>query len=397
MKVLQVYPYYPPAWEFGGALRVVHQLSTRLVDRGYDVTVFTTDTYGDRGRVGETDRVDVPGLEVRYFPNVSNWLAHRFHLPIPRGLRRALDETIHDYDLVHVHGVPHLLAVGVTRAARRHDVPYIVTPHGTINQPNEDDPPLPRRLFNHAFAEDILSSATTVTALTDDEVSRLEATDIELQNVVKIPNGIDVEEIQSGDGDDFSAKHDLEGTRLVGFVGRLHEKKGIDIVTDCAAHFRDDSDVAFVLIGPDDGYANELRRLIRERGLDNVTLLGYVSEFEKQSALDAMDVFLHPSYSEGQPMAVLEACATGTPVVISDRCALPEVADAEGGMVTPPEVGPTIAALRKLLEDDDLREEMGTNAAQLATEAFTWESVVDAYETLYRDIVSNNVRDRTDP
>jgi len=397
MRILQVYPYYPPAWEHGGALRVVHRLATRLVDRGHDVTVFTTDTHGEQGRVNTEDRINIDGLTVKYFPNLSNWITKTLNLPLPIGFRRTLNATVTEYDVIHIHGFPHLLAVGVARAARRNDIPYIVTPHGAVNQPNEEEPPLLRGLFTKAFANSILSNAETVTALTEDEKSRLKEIDVPIQRLVRIPNGVDLEELQSGDGDEFRQKHDLTTNQIVGFVGRLHKKKGLDIVTECAGGFRNESDLSFVIIGPDDGYESAFREQIRDCDLDNVSLLGYVSEAEKRDALDAMDIFLHPSYSEGQPMAVLEACATGTPVVISDRCSLPEIDAYNAGIVTEPSPGVVITAIEQLLSNAEQRQLMGENAIQLVSEKFTWGSVVDRYERLYEEIFTNSSSERRYP
>lgn len=383
MKVLQVYPYYPPAWEFGGALRVVHRLATRLADRGHDVTVYTTDARGNGERIDEPAHAGTDGPGVEYFPNVSTRVASSLHFPVPLGFRRALKTSVSRFDVVHVHGFPHLMAVGAVRAASAQGVPCVVTPHGAVNQPNEEEPPLLRRLFVAAFGGTILSGASVVTALTADEQRRLESTGVDAGSIVRIPNGVDATELADGDGTEFRRRHGFDGQHLVGFVGRLHPKKGLDVVVECAARFRDDPDVSFVVIGPDDGYETELRRRIRERDLGNVSVLGYVSEEEKRDALHAMDVFLHPSYAEGQPMAVLEACATGTPVVISERCALPEIDRFDAGIVTAAEPDATASALDRLLSDRRLRSEMGSNGRRLIDEEFTWDRVVGRYEDLF--------------
>lgn len=387
MKILQLYPYYPPAWEYGGALRVVHQLATRFAERNHDVTVFTTDTHGKKGRVDAADHVDAGDVDVQYFPNLSNRVTRILNFPMPVGIRCALRNTGSEFDIIHIHGFPHLMAVWGARAARQHSVPYIVTPHGSINQPHEVRPPLFRRLFYWMFSTTILTGASAVTALTDDEKHRLASVDVRMKRIVQIPNGINPEEVSEKSGAEFRSQHNLNNQRVVGFIGRLHHKKGLDIVIECAEYFKDKRDICFIIIGPDDGYEDKLRNQIRKSDLDNVSLLGYISENKKQAALKTIDVFLHPSYAEGQPIAVLEACAAGTPVVISDQCALPEISRARAGIVTAPETTAVISAINHVLMDANLRREMGQNGRRLVEENFSWEQVLNEYETLYNNVV----------
>jgi glycosyltransferase involved in cell wall biosynthesis len=385
LNILQVYPYYPPAYERGGALRVVHRLATKLVSRGHNVSVFTTDAHGEKGRIDQENQVDVDGLNVKYFRNLSNQLVNKLNLPLPLAFFTCLNSGISDYDIVHIHGFPHLMAVAAARVARRQEIPYIITPHGAVNQPNEEQPPLLRRLFVKAFRDMILSGAQKVTALTTDETARLREINIPEEKIIKIPNGVEIEGLQTESGTDFRSRHNLEEQTIIGFIGRLHKKKGLDIVLECAERFEDSSDLSFIIIGPDDGYGATLRAKIEERDIDNVSLLGFVTESEKIAALDAIDIFLHPSYREGQPMAILEACATGTPVVISEHCALPEVSNHNAGIITQSEADSVEAAIKRLVNSQELRSTMGKNAHKLVKDEFSWEQVIDKYESLYID------------
>jgi Glycosyltransferase len=73
--------------------------------------------------------------------------------------------------------------------------------------------------------------------------------------------------------------------------------------------------------------------------------------------------------------------------VISDQCALPEIADTEAGIVTAPTPDAIIAALRRLIDTATLREKMGQNGRQLVEANFTWKRIIEQYESLYREVI----------
>jgi glycosyltransferase involved in cell wall biosynthesis len=142
----------------------------------------------------------------------------------------------------------------------------------------------------------------------------------------------------------------------------------------------------FVVIGPDDGMRENLETYVSENSLDNVSILGYLTEQEKNAALAAGDVFVLPSYSEGQPISVLEACAAGTPVVISQECSIPQVTTSNAGRVISTTTDELEKALRELLCDPAERQQCSRNARQMAIEEFSWEYVLDEIVSLYQSL-----------
>lgn len=391
MKILQVYPYYPPAEGFGGVTSVVKTIATRLAERGHHSVVYTTDTGGPSGRISpEETPVIRAGVEVYYFRNLSNWLAYAIPLPVPLKFRKMINEHISDFDAVHIHGYPHLLAFLTARAAREQSVPYLLSPHGSVNLPEGVSEGFLRRMFERSVGEFILSNAKTVIALTEDEERRLWEAFPSIQSVKQIPNGIEMEavSVKEAEAVRFRERHGLEDTVLVMFVGRITYKKGINIIWEVAERFDamtiEGQPVHFGFVGPDDGMRDELDEYVAEASLGNVSILGYLSEDEKNSALNAADLFILPSYSEGQPISALEACAAGTPVVISEQCSIPEVVQYDAGQVISPTVDELESSLRVLLNDKPLREQCSKNAEEMVNQEFRWESVVEELITHYR-------------
>jgi len=388
MRVLHVYPYYPPAYEYGGPVRIVERIAENLAESGHEVEVFTTDTGGPHERVTSGTSIDESGVMVHRFPNVSNWLCHRVHLPLPIGVLSAAIKRVPEFDVVHIHGFPHVLAVAVARAAEFHRVPTVLTPHGSLNR--DLDHTVPKRLAHAAFRRGILPSVDHITVLNEDERERVLRLGID-KDVSVIPNGIDPDSILRDEAScrAFRERFDFVDSFLILFVGRLHEDKGLDVLVDVATMFEGrptQVDVQFAVVGPDDGYESAMREMIDTRSLDSVNLLGYMDE-ERKSAFSAADIFLLPSRSEGQPVTVLEACSAKTPVVISEECSLPGVETEGVGRLTPLDSEKIYRHICEFIEDQQLRERSGRNARQFVYDNFSWQFIIEQYVSVYRGLV----------
>ncbi len=101
MKILQVIPCYWPAHRYGGPVKSVHELSIKLVKRGSDVTVFTTNADGPGNlEVPLGQSIDIDGVKVFYFPLQQP--RSYFRTPV---LGAALQKRVREFDIVH-HGCP---------------------------------------------------------------------------------------------------------------------------------------------------------------------------------------------------------------------------------------------------------------------------------------------------
>lgn len=149
--------------------------------------------------------------------------------------------------------------------------------------------------------------------------------------------------------------------RLV-FVGRLAAVKGVPVLLDALARLRaDDPEVTLTLVGdgPERGWIEER---IAELGLGGaVGITGYLDQDAVADRLARADVFVLPSFAEGVPVVLMEAMATGLPVVTTRIAGIPElVEDGVSGLVVPPGDAVALAdALAALLADPARREEMG--------------------------------------
>jgi glycosyltransferase involved in cell wall biosynthesis len=177
----------------------------------------------------------------------------------------------------------------------------------------------------------------------------------------------------------FAARPELEGKRLILFLGRIHPKKGCDLLLRAFANLAQRAgDAHLVLAGPgsDDTLA-ALRDEARRAGIEaRVTWAGMLKGELKWGAFYAADAFVLPSHQENFGIAVVEALACGVPVLISDKVNIwREVAGDGAGLVAPDTVAGTERNLKRWFAlDEQARARMRAQAAATFRERFTVEA-----------------------
>lgn len=176
--------------------------------------------------------------------------------------------------------------------------------------------------------------------------------------------------------------------RILG-VGRLESEKGFDRLIH-AFHSIASSHPDWTLRILGEGSQREaLQQQINTLGLtERVTLPGWVKPVWEE--LGAASLFALPSRYEGFPSALLEAMAMGVPAVAVDCESGPRavIQNENQGLLVPNETAALAAGMLRLIDDESERERLGQAAIDVV-ERFSWESMVDQYETLLRSVISN--------
>jgi glycosyltransferase involved in cell wall biosynthesis len=171
------------------------------------------------------------------------------------------------------------------------------------------------------------------------------------------------------------------------FLGRLHHKKGLDYLAEAFVRISSEfPDIHLVVAGPDDGASESFQSFIRDQRLESrVHITGPIYGERKWAVLTGAKLFCLPSRQEGFSVAILEALACRTPVVISDQCHFPEVASANAGRVVPLDPERIAAAFREILTDENIRIAMGDNARKLIEDHYTWDRIVRQTIVMYQE------------
>jgi len=376
LRILHVTPYFKPSWEAGGPPRSVYDLASRQVSAGHAVTVYTTDGFKRRLDVEVNRPLDVDGIRTYYFRNLSMYLAGNMNLPVPLKLPYVAWREIREFDVVHIHEHRTFLAAVVATLASRAGVPYIVQPHGSV--PTMSRATL-KEVFDFIAGNRIMYGASRIVATSTVESGfyRKVYPKLDAEAIVKVPNPVDIPHRPSRGL--FRKKWGLEDARIILYLGRIHERKGLDILLRA---FRDmDEDTVLVITGPDDHYLERLMGLIDELGIgERVLLTGPLYEMDKLEAYVDADVFVLPSASKYESFgnSAAEAIACGTPAVVTSSCGISEWMDPGDGIIARPSARDLRDAIIRVLKERD--------SFNPSAEKFDPESISETFEDIYLEV-----------
>jgi lipopolysaccharide/colanic/teichoic acid biosynthesis glycosyltransferase/glycosyltransferase involved in cell wall biosynthesis len=213
-----------------------------------------------------------------------------------------------------------------------------------------------------------------------------------------IPNGVRVDTFGlEGAGDDLRDEISPEGGPVVSLVGRIAPWKGQDVFVQAAAMLAPRyPDARFAIVGApmfdDEPFWSEVCELVHHYGVgEHVVLTGWRSA---QEAMAASDIVVQCS-TEPEPFGrtIVEAMASGVPVVATTGGAVQEIMPPKAGFMIPPSRPEILAdALDRLLNDDVLRERMGEVGRQAAHRFFDVRRTVSSVATLYGEVVAKAAR-----
>ena len=317
-----------------------------------------------------------------YSPRLTGWL---------RG-------NIRRFDAVIVHGLWQYHAFGSWRALHDQRVPYFVFPHGMLDPWFKVTYPLKhlKKCLYWPWADYRLLRDARAVLFTSEEERRLARASFKLywarEAVVDYgtagPPG-DPGRLRSAFLEQFP---ELRDRRLLLFLGRIHRKKGCDLLIDAFARIALlDPSLHLAIAGPDQtGWMAELQRQAQRLGLgDRIAFPGMLGGDLKWGALYASDAFVLPSHQENFGVAVAEALGCGLPAVISDKVNIWREVVADGaGIVAPDTVEGTESSLRQWLSlDDSSRRAMRDRARRCFDRRFTADATARSLLTILREHV----------
>lgn len=396
MKILHVQETLSP--HYGGPASVLRQLTGAQAEAGHDVVIATTTADHPRGTYHSPgwDTLEPNDVPV-FFGAVDNAA-----LRVSRALATYLRRTIADFDLVHVHGLYRFPSTYAASLARRRGVPYVIRPHGSLDpylyQRSTTGKLRLKRLYERVFDLPNLHAAGAIHYTAEDERERAAFLKLRAPSFI-VPNGLDWRTYQTLPARGrLREQWGLRDDPVVLFLGRLHFKKGLDLLVPAFDEVRKRIPGAqLVIAGPDnEQYGQQVRGWVGERGLDAVVhFVGPLHGPDVVAAYVDADVFALPSYTENFGMTVVEAMACAVPVVISDQVNIHgEISSAQAGLVTRCDVAEVADALQEVLLDVDRRRAMGEAGRLLAQQRYSWPAIVDALTKEYEAVIERARTDR---
>jgi glycosyltransferase involved in cell wall biosynthesis len=384
MKILQVIPAFYPAHAYGGTVEVAYRISRELVRRGHEVTVYTSDSLDKYHRL-KSGVSEIDGIKVYYFKTLNNRLAWNDRLIFTIGILPQLRRNINSFDVVHLHSYYTFLNIATHHYAKKHNIPYVLQAHGSV-LPIFQKQRL-KKFFNLFWGYRIIKDTSKVIALTKTEAEQYKKMGVDENKIEIVSNGIDMPEYDNlPNRGKFRRKYSIgDDEKIILYLGRIHKIKGIDLLVETFSDLiKELNNVRLIIAGPDDGFLSTLKGQIEDLKLGNKTLLtGPLYERDKLEAYVDADVYVLPSVYETFPVTVLEACACGTPVIVTDRCDIAEFVDGKVGYVIQNDKDQLRDVIFKVLSDEGLRGRFGEEGRRLVEEQFGWDKVVKQVEDLY--------------
>ena len=294
----------------GGTVESVKQVGSALARAGHGVEVAAcADVAGDPWLAGFPLTVHPLGPAMgayAYSPALRPWL-------LAHGSR---------FDAWVVNGLWQYQGLGASRAARRLGVPYFVYPHGMLDPWNRRAHPfryLKKALYWLLAERSTLAHARCLLFTSEAEAAGARRylpapgwRALVVGNGIAPPPAVSAQEV-----DAFRARHGVApGERVLLYLGRVHPKKGLDLLLEAFASLDPASRHVVVIVGEGEpAYVERLKRLAQSRGIAaRVRWTGPLYGQPKWAAFAAAELFVLPSHQENFAVAVVEALAAGTPV-----------------------------------------------------------------------------------
>jgi len=352
---------------------MIDAVATTLVRHGHEVTHVVTSC--DQPPCDATERayrlVTVPAINP--FEKI---IGVPYAIFSPR-LHRTMRELIANADVFHGHGfLSQNATIGLRLANRRRDIARVLTEHvGHVPYSNVllngiEDVAI-RTIGRHTAS--LAQTLVTYNSTVEQQLRAL----VPQVPVVHIENGVDFEHYRppaAGERERLRAELGWDAKPRVVFVGRLVEKKGIDVALAAARAAGDLFQL--VIVGPGK----------RPAAHPNVLPLGALPPHRVAELYRASDAFLLPSRGEGFPLACQEAMASALPVVLSDDAPYRTILAGAGraASLVPAKAAAVLEALRAVLP---VAREAGVEARAFAQRRFSWDRAAEEHVALYRRLM----------
>jgi glycosyltransferase involved in cell wall biosynthesis len=362
VKILHIISSMNPAG--GGPIEGIKQLGTTLMSQGHQVEVASLDPPG---------APFLPQSPLPVHPLGPAQLKYGFSPRFVPWVRANAGR----YDAVIVNGIWQFHSYGAWRALRNSSTPYVLVTHGMLDPWFKKHYPLKhiKKWMYWPWAEyRVLRDARAVLFTCEEERQSARSSfwlyrcnEMVVSYGTARPKGDPDSELREF----FNHYPELRGKRLALFMGRIHPKKGCDLLIDAFAKvLGQQRDWHLVIAGPDQvGWREDLNYRAGQLGIaPRITWTGMLGGAPKWGALRAAEIFVLPSHQENFGIAVAEALAAGVPALISNRVNIWREIEADGaGLVSDDNLEGTCSLLQSYL---DLPAEKKQAIRQAARECF---------------------------
>ena len=391
MKVCIVVPSYYPATVYGGPIVSIHECALQLSSLGVNINVSTTNANGKtRLTVEPNTYIQIKSnYRVKYYEDtIIGRFSWRFITSVWKDINRC--DLVKIEDIFSTYMPPSLLYAKMLRK------PILISPRGSLSPWSiANKHPFLKKLWLMLLIEPFIRNGWwhATSSQEADDIKKL----FPKAKIVVIPNGVDLEQFSKPNKLNrleylrrFTGRDTQQGPIIIS-MGRLHQKKGFDLLIDAYSKILAKHPHALLLIaGKDDGEKKRLDQQISNLLLGNhILFVGELLGDDKLNFLRGGDLFVLPSQSENFGNVYLEALASGVPVVATRTTPWEEVERFKSGKWVENNVEDVTEAMLYLLTQD--RKTIANNARNHAL-YYSWIQIAQRFEHTF-DIMADNIVD----
>lgn len=368
MKIIQVLSHYPPY--LGGVENVAKEISERLAKIDYAVEVFTSN-------VGCKDEKSTPtnNLKIHYLKSFE--FAHT--TIIPSLFFKLL--TIPKDSIIHLHVARAFVPEIVWLVSKIKNIPYIVHLHLDVGPSGKLGFLLP--VYKKLFLEKILKSAKKIIVPTSDYISLVcQKYQISEKKICVIPSGVSLEKFKPID-------HKINLPTKLLFVGRLSIQKNIPLLIKSFEHAIKNGckNITLEIVGDGEDRSKIVDLIEDEKLQESVILHGVLRGEKLYKMFSNSDIFILTSREESFGIVLIEAMASGLPIIASDIPGLRNVVEnGKTGLLVEPSIENFAKAIEKMINDHKLREKLITNGLR-EVKKYNWDKIVEKFEGVYKEVL----------
>lgn len=381
LRVLVITLRFHPS--IGGVETNSYEISRRLILRGHEVTVLTSNIIGVNPRSSVPAGVyNISGIKVVRYNNIfPRFVPNSMGYVMPKAFFN-LNNMYHEYDIIHSHGYGFFPAWGALPIVYKKKIKWVISAH-TATESN-----LPRGIYDGIIGKLILRRADAIICMTKAEFDFFKHLGKSVNQLRIIPAGVDLPHSDLKPSKEIT-KCLSSVRRYILYVGRISKNKGIDILIKASKKFLEmQSDLYLVIAGEDNGYEVYIRGLVKTMNLDRkVKFVGRFEESDKYYLYKNALFIIAPSlYGEAQNISATQAIAYGKSVIVSSIGGLRETFKnyQRAILVKPGNIEELSRAIEQMLVesigvDETPRERDGSTFR-------TWDEVTTDVEYLYKNL-----------
>ncbi len=374
-------------------------LSVKLMKkRGHEVAIATTDgnPFRDKDSIDKySKKMEKLSKSKENFVIINDipvysvhCITSHFGMYAPNAGKMA-KKIIQNFDIIHIYSWYHHIGIEFFRVAKKKKITLVLKAMGTLQNDAQKFYKTQKSIIDFMFTKKIINYAAVLHSVGSSEFNSYLQYGGDIKKIIQIDNGIEPKDFELKKPTNILKKIDIENKPYILFLGRIHPKKGIELLIKSFKELSLKNDKIWLVIAGSGQieYIQRIKKQVNDLSLTNrIKFTGFISQDDKLTLLKSAKLFSLTSKSDIHPRAVQEALVMGVPVVVSKESDYPEIEECDTGKIVNMNYLEIAHTFEKLLENEEKLQILSKNARKLINDKFLAEEQIIKFEKIYQKI-----------